>query len=70
MTEIDVASQRVIEATIADSYPSHGFLGEESVDAGHCASIGRGKFSHGIVFVWSAVDYASLGDIATKRRIS
>ena len=41
MTEIDVASQRSIESTIMAAFPSHGFLGEESVEAGHCASIGN-----------------------------
>ena len=41
VTEIDVASQRTIESTIMDAFPSHGFLGEESVEAGHCASIGK-----------------------------
>ena len=39
MTEVDLASQRVIEKTILESFPSHGFLGEENVDAGHCASV-------------------------------
>lgn len=40
MTEIDVASQRSIESTIMSNFPLHGFLGEESVEAGHCASVG------------------------------
>lgn len=40
MTEIDVASQRCIESTIMSNFPLHGFLGEESVEAGHCASVG------------------------------
>jgi fructose-1,6-bisphosphatase/inositol monophosphatase family enzyme len=43
VTEIDVASQRTIEATIMGAFPKHGFLGEESVDAGHCASIGNSR---------------------------
>ena len=25
------------------AFPKHGFLGEESVDAGHCASIGNSR---------------------------
>jgi fructose-1,6-bisphosphatase/inositol monophosphatase family enzyme len=40
VTEIDVASQRSIESTIMSNFPLHGFLGEESVEAGHCASVG------------------------------
>lgn len=39
VTEIDLASQRIIETTIQEAFPSHGFLGEENVDAGHCASV-------------------------------
>ena len=67
MTEIDVASQRVIEATIADAFPSHGFLGEESVDAGHCASIGRERFNHEIVFVWFLTDNHCLQDCNSEK---
>ena len=40
MTAIDLESQRIIESAIMEAFPTHGFLGEESVEAGHCASIG------------------------------
>ena len=39
VTAIDLESQKVIESTINQAYPTHGFLGEESVEAGHCASV-------------------------------
>lgn len=45
MTEIDVASQRAIESIIMGTFPKHGFLGEESVEAGHCASVGMKNFN-------------------------
>eukprot|EP01041_Mallomonas_annulata_P009836 gene9835-20454_t len=45
VTEIDIASQKIIEQTIIDAFPSHGFLGEESVEAGHCASVDALEFS-------------------------
>lgn len=45
MTAIDLESQRAIENTVMTAFPSHGFLGEESVDAGHCASIDALEFT-------------------------
>jgi fructose-1,6-bisphosphatase/inositol monophosphatase family enzyme len=41
VTAIDLESQRVIESAVMEAFPGHGFLGEESVEAGHCASIGK-----------------------------
>ena len=46
VTEIDVASQRSIESIIMSNFPKHGFLGEESVEAGHCASVGMRKYNY------------------------
>jgi len=45
VTEIDIKSQRVIEDTIMSAFPDHGFLGEENVEAGHCASVDALEFS-------------------------
>ena len=52
MTEIDVASQRAIESIIMGTFPKHGFLGEESVEAGHCASVGMTNFSYAFCMIW------------------
>ena len=38
LTEVDGAVQELIEARVRASFPSHGFLGEESVPAGAKAS--------------------------------
>jgi len=38
LTEVDGAAQRVIEACVRAAFPAHGFLGEESVEAGQAAS--------------------------------
>ena len=55
MTEIDVASQRAIESIIMGTFPKHGFLGEESVEAGHCASVGMSNFRYAFCMIW--IDY-------------
>ena len=55
MTEIDVASQRAIESIIMGTFPKHGFLGEESVEAGHCASVGMTNFNYANCMIW--IDY-------------
>lgn len=38
LTEVDGAVQELIERSVADTFPTHGFLGEESVAAGAKAS--------------------------------
>ncbi|OUS45539.1 hypothetical protein BE221DRAFT_83674 [Ostreococcus tauri] len=38
LTEVDGEVQRIIEAKVAEEFPHHGFLGEESVAAGKDAS--------------------------------
>lgn len=45
VTEIDIQSQRIIEDSIRAAFPTHGFLGEESVEAGHCASVDALEFT-------------------------
>ena len=34
LTEVDPEVQRIIESSVADAFPTHGFLGEESVPGG------------------------------------
>lgn len=38
LTEVDGAAQQLIEAKVRNAFPSHRFLGEESVEAGQAAS--------------------------------
>ena len=38
LTEVDGACQKIIEACVAETFPTHRFLGEESVEAGQAAS--------------------------------
>ena len=66
MTEIDVASQRSIESIIMSNFPLHGFLGEESVEAGHCASVGKTNFN--IEFCVITIDHRILRDFISILR--
>ena len=38
LTEVDGACQKIIEACVAETFPTHRFLGEESVEAGQAAA--------------------------------